>query len=391
MGIVSGARIVEDGLIFHYDMDNTSKSFIGIPSENEFDMSQMLRGSYGGDGTVQTGVPDPFGGNNPVYRKTGKLRFGVTDGTNVGTLYNGNQYMFSIYLRHVPNEVEGGSMEFDIVDRAGTRNFSGNLGDAMTYEWQRFYTYATHDNNVNYHFIDIGIYQGTNVFEWSCPMIEQTTRTWPAPFVSNGGTRSNTEAIVDLTGNSTITANSLTYNNDGTFKFNGTSDYMNAGSIPELNGSSTISLDAWLKVDNLATTDRKIICYKRDANTDANFQLRRGYNSDGLYYQWHNGAWKTFYIDNFFSNTTDWHHVSIVHNPSASNQVVCYKNGEEFTDTFGADSTALNWQAATLFIGYRTAAEYFDGNISNVKIYNRALSAAEVKQNFEASRSRYGI
>jgi hypothetical protein len=33
----------------------------------------------------------------------------------------------------------------------------------------------------------------------------------------------------------------------------------------------------------------------------------------------------------------------------------------------------------------------FAGNISDVQIYNRALSAAEIKQNFEALRGRYGI
>jgi len=34
---------------------------------------------------------------------------------------------------------------------------------------------------------------------------------------------------------------------------------------------------------------------------------------------------------------------------------------------------------------------YFKGKISVVKIYNRALSAAEVQQNFNATRSRFGI
>ena len=33
----------------------------------------------------------------------------------------------------------------------------------------------------------------------------------------------------------------------------------------------------------------------------------------------------------------------------------------------------------------------FNGNISNVSIYNRALTAAEVLQNYNATRGRYGI
>jgi hypothetical protein len=38
-----------------------------------------------------------------------------------------------------------------------------------------------------------------------------------------------------------------------------------------------------------------------------------------------------------------------------------------------------------------SGSERYTGNISNVQIYNRALSAAEVSQNFNALRGRYSI
>ena len=34
---------------------------------------------------------------------------------------------------------------------------------------------------------------------------------------------------------------------------------------------------------------------------------------------------------------------------------------------------------------------YFNGNIGPVKIYNRALSAAEVLQNYNQLKSRFGL
>jgi hypothetical protein len=40
-------------------------------------------------------------------------------------------------------------------------------------------------------------------------------------------------------------------------------------------------------------------------------------------------------------------------------------------------------------VGY--APDTFKGNIAQVSIYNRALSASEVSQNFNATRSRFGI
>ena len=44
----------------------------------------------------------------------------------------------------------------------------------------------------------------------------------------------------------------------------------------------------------------------------------------------------------------------------------------------------------TVRIG-RGTDTYFPGNIYNVKLYNRALTASEIQQNFNATRSRYGI
>jgi hypothetical protein len=47
---------------------------------------------------------------------------------------------------------------------------------------------------------------------------------------------------------------------------------------------------------------------------------------------------------------------------------------------------------STIFIGYSGfSSEYFNGNVSQVQIYNRALSATEVQRNYEALRGRYGI
>jgi hypothetical protein len=46
-----------------------------------------------------------------------------------------------------------------------------------------------------------------------------------------------------------------------------------------------------------------------------------------------------------------------------------------------------------LAAGYSSGGNYyaFDGNIGSINIYNRALSAAEVSNNFEALRGRFGI
>jgi hypothetical protein len=67
-----------------------------------------------------------------------------------------------------------------------------------------------------------------------------------------------------------------------------------------------------------------------------------------------------------------------------------YSNG---TSLGSATNSSLIPNAATpLRIGTgEPGGNYFNGLISNVKIYNRALSATEISSNFSALRSRYGV
>ena len=43
------------------------------------------------------------------------------------------------------------------------------------------------------------------------------------------------------------------------------------------------------------------------------------------------------------------------------------------------------------FYPYNSGGFYYDGQISQVSIYNKALTASEVQQNFNALKGRYGI
>jgi hypothetical protein len=42
-------------------------------------------------------------------------------------------------------------------------------------------------------------------------------------------------------------------------------------------------------------------------------------------------------------------------------------------------------------IGNIKVGDYLNGNIYSGKVYNRALSATEVLQNFNATKSRFGL
>ena len=51
----------------------------------------------------------------------------------------------------------------------------------------------------------------------------------------------------------------------------------------------------------------------------------------------------------------------------------------------------INNSNTRIGFGPAGAYPYFNGSIANVNYYNRALSAAEVLQNYNALRGRYGL
>jgi hypothetical protein len=82
-------------------------------------------------------------------------------------------------------------------------------------------------------------------------------------------------------------------------------------------------------------------------------------------------------------------HYSITYN-SATGATVLYINGEL---NFNSSVTSRTNPGGNLMIGKfgESSTFYFPGELGFAKIYNTALSQEQVKQNFEATRGRYGI
>jgi hypothetical protein len=75
---------------------------------------------------------------------------------------------------------------------------------------------------------------------------------------------------------------------------------------------------------------------------------------------------------------------------NGSNESKLYINGSLVT-TY-TSYTALETNTNALYVGKFTyTSNGISGNVYNSKIYNRVLTAAEVLQNFNATKSRYGL
>ena len=69
-----------------------------------------------------------------------------------------------------------------------------------------------------------------------------------------------------------------------------------------------------------------------------------------------------------------------------------YENGslDTPTDTNVSATTSIS-NCNSIIIGKGRSGHRWDGNISNVKIYNRLLSSTEITQNFNDLKDRYGL
>lgn len=92
------------------------------------------------------------------------------------------------------------------------------------------------------------------------------------------------------------------------------------------------------------------------------------------------------YVNNSLSYSTWQHYVATLSGTTGN----LYLNASSIGTN--ASMTVPTSGTANFYIGNRAAADRtFNGRIAVVKVYNRALSADEIRQNFNALRGRYGI
>lgn len=414
MGISYGPSIATSGLIFHYDMGNTSKSFKGKPTTNynpdPFFSDIPTHWDYFGFGDTNTIATStdylPAIGSGVIAKMT--VDTGQTAATLVhrdpsgwGNLTNGDQVTVSFYVRGVANSVgklvhiHGFANSAGGAISTGTDNsFNGvNIG-TLTSEWKRYSHTFTWTDAVNnsytdqfYGYVRVEGLSAGDVFYASNPQTEKNS--FATPFVD--GTRSNTQAIVDLTGNRTVTATSLDYNNNNTFQFDGTNDYVSISPIFNPYNSS-YTLEAWIKRDATGRTDGIM--------SDPQYNWLMFWVTPGNKLVWQHGYYDPGETRTSLTSatdiSTDWTHVVVSFENGVGAKL--YVNGKLDATGTNGNPFGLTGSRGVRFIGtiYNdvpggTNGIEFDGKISIARMYSKALAEAEVAQNFNASRARFGI
>ena len=199
-----------------------------------------------------------------------------------------------------------------------------------------------------------------------------------------GGT---TWADLSTNGNTGTLTNGPTYSsaNGGSLVFDGSNDYVTTSLVTSLSNNVTIS--SWFRTFNASQAGQMVIYNGSDANGNGyGFAVNNESTTNGEILLLYGAiAWIN---TGFFAASNVIYNATMVIESDNSNKL--YINGNL---VHSGISRNINTPTNHTEIGRNDypAARYFNGNIAQTQIYNRALSAAEIAQNYNALRGRFGI
>jgi len=198
----------------------------------------------------------------------------------------------------------------------------------------------------------------------------------------------------DLSGNGntgTLT-NGPTYSsaNGGSIAFDGSNDYVNLGNPSSLSFASALTISIWFYSGTIVAG---AILYLKGRTDNDNYNplinITGGYAWTGA-----NGRATYTNPSNYILENT-WYNLTVSHTSGSTPNI--YKNAilstsHTFTEGNGTYALGTNANPAAINADIaRGLITNFNGRIAQVSIYNRALSAAEVSQNFNALRGRFSV
>jgi len=175
--------------------------------------------------------------------------------------------------------------------------------------------------------------------------------------------------------------------NGGSIEFDGVNDYVIGSSNLGISGDAEFTIAYWGY-------------WGGSSFNTSNYPSGVGNNSTGavnkgLSTTWRDGKIALDFWGNRFRATTrltvqTWYYVGFTKTAGLIfNTSKLYVNGQEVAGAGEANNVAPNITDTPFVVGRLDGTRWFDGKISNVKIYNKALTAAEILQNYNAQKGRF--
>jgi hypothetical protein len=168
----------------------------------------------------------------------------------------------------------------------------------------------------------------------------------------------------------------LTYASDNTFSFNGSNSFTFANPLlAQANAGQEWSVIGWV---NINTTANQLLL----TGINNGLYLTTGSNTTLLYL---NSGANDYYTYGTAVGGAGWCQVAYRFKNSTGARTI-YKNGVNISTSGPNNTSTPAGNSGTLTLGSST-----NGSIGTTMIYNRYITDAELMQNFNALRGRYGI
>jgi hypothetical protein len=290
------------------------------------------------------------------------------DGTTMRMYINGIQVASSTVSKTIASTTNA----LWIGDEGYGNAFAGKIDDAKIYNYARTPKQIMEDMQGSHPAV-AGARTGSMVGYWK--MDEGTgTVAKDSSGKGNNGTLTNM-----ATAPSTSTSG---WSNSGKFNkalnFDGTDDYVNGGSIGPL---TAFTVTGWFKQNG--TGNQKWIGIDETADDTKLTWIGSGNTGPGANSTWDCGANLTS-IENIQTTGSAWNYYVLMYDGV---KVTCYRNGQ-LAGT--SANTSFSYTNAKVHIGKRAwaATGYFNGQIDEVKIYNYALTADDIKKDYNRGASQ---
>lgn len=368
-------KIVTDGLVFYWDINNP-KSWKGKSTTNWVSNAAAMT-SFN---NYSNGTPVKF------ETEFGTTGYRMSSAPSWNGVYSSislpatGTYTFSAWYRYWGGSGNNNGATCYVSGWGGGDSASG-LDKSKVGVWQKVsITLNCTSTSMTLYLISYGGNSNgsSDHSTWEVTMPQVESGSLASAFVN--GSRSVTQSMLDLTGKYSITANSLTYDSLGAPSFNGSSNYMEtSNNIISANNPFTFECFYTLT----GQTGGEIFGNYGSGYTSSNYIWISG--QYGFYI-----AGSVYFPGAPLGNGT--YHMACTRDSSGN--CVLYKNGVQVTTgTLTGSITA----GPSFRIGADTTTsvgigpEPFTGTIYSQKVYNRVLTAAEIAQNFNAHRKRYGL
>lgn len=172
--------------------------------------------------------------------------------------------------------------------------------------------------------------------------------------------------------------------NGGYFAFDGADDYIQFNSV---SATSEATVICWWRVENGITNTNAVRhrMWKIDGNYECRVSRSDTQGSGKGSWTFDIGGSNAVYTARRSWDANVWYSIALTHNYS-ENYLKIYTDGV-LTDssTFGTNPNGLG---SSLLVGGATTNSMY-GDIASFSMYNRALSADEIRQNYLATKGRY--